>query len=132
MKKIEALIQPHKLEEVRAALIAIDVLGISISEVNALDPRRRVGWYRGRQHVAWFVRQMKIELVVDDEQVAACVAILRRGEPSADPKRSAILVMPIHHAIDPATGVRVAHAPPRAPRAVALRSAVGRAPNEEH
>ena len=134
MKKIEALIHPEKLDEIRDALLQIGVQGISICEVKALDPRQRVAWYRGRQHVVWFVPHIQIDLVVDDERVPQCIAILQRGEPSADAYRGAILVMPIHHAIHSRTGERLAHGKPpvRERRVVELRRSVMRSGKEEH
>lgn len=132
MKKIEALIQPHKLDEIRDALLELGVQGISVCEVQALDPRRRVSWYRGCQHIVWFVPHMQIDLVVDDEMVPQCIAVLQRGEPAADAYRGAILVMPIYHAVHSRTGERLAHGAPRERRVVELRRTPVRAAKEEH
>ena len=132
MKKIEALIQPAKLDEIRDALLQIGVQGISICEVKALDPRRRVGFYRGCRHVVWFIPHIQIDLVVDDDLVPDCIAVLQRGEPLADAYRGAILVMPIHRAVLSGSGERLANGTPRRRRVIALRRALARPAKEEH
>ena len=79
MKKIEAVIQPHKLEDVREALKAIGIDGMTISEVRGHGRQKgHTETYRGREYSVDLLPKVKIEMVVDDTQVSAAVdAILK-------------------------------------------------------
>jgi nitrogen regulatory protein P-II 1 len=85
MKKIEAYIQPHKLEEVKDALIAIGVNGITIMEVRGHG--RQLGHkevYRGQEYNVDLLPKVKVEVVVADsrcdESVAAITTAAKSGK----------------------------------------------------
>ena len=70
MKQIIAIIQPHRLEDVRTALIDIGVLGATVTEVRGFGRQRgHIETYRGAEYVVDFVQKNRIELAVMDDQV---------------------------------------------------------------
>lgn len=70
MKKITAIIKPHKLEEVRAALSEIDIKGMTVCEVKGFGRQKgHIELYRGTEYAVEFVVKTKLEIVVDDERV---------------------------------------------------------------
>ena len=74
MKKIEAIIQPFKLDEVKTALIGIGVEGITVSEVRGHGRQKgHTEVYRGREYSVDLLPKVKLELVVPDERVDAVV-----------------------------------------------------------
>lgn len=79
MKKIEAIIRPYKLDEVREALIEEGIKGLTISEVRGYGRQKgHTEVYRGSEYQIEFVPKIKIEIVVNDELVEKAVdAVLR-------------------------------------------------------
>jgi nitrogen regulatory protein P-II 1 len=68
MKKIEAIIKPHKLEEVKEALETAGVAGMTVSEVRGFGRQKgHTEIYRGSEYKVDFMPKLKIELVVDDD-----------------------------------------------------------------
>ena len=85
MKKIEAVIQPHKLEEVKNALVAIGVDGITVSEVRGHGRQKgHTEHYRGQEYQVDLLPKMKLEMVVpadrSDDIVSALCAAARTGK----------------------------------------------------
>jgi len=71
MKKIEAIIQPYKLDDVKEALVDIDITGLTISEVKGYG--RQQGHseiYRGAEYVVDFIPKIKIEVIVSNQDYA--------------------------------------------------------------
>ena len=69
MKKIEAIIKPFKLDEVKEALQEIDVQGITVTEVKGYGRQKgHAELYRGAEYVVDFVPKVKLEIVVEDER----------------------------------------------------------------
>lgn len=74
MKKLEAIIKPFKLEEVKAALSEIEISGMTISEVKGFGQQKgHTELYRGAEYQIDFVPKIKIEIVLDDHLVDAAV-----------------------------------------------------------
>ena len=74
MKKIEAVIKPFKLDEVREALSEIGVNGLTVTEVKGFGRQKgHTELYRGAEYVVDFLPKIKMELVVTDEMVDAAV-----------------------------------------------------------
>ena len=72
MKKIEAIIKPFKLEEVREALSALGVTGLTVTEVKGFGRQKgHTELYRGAEYVVDFLPKVKVELVVADSVVEA-------------------------------------------------------------
>jgi nitrogen regulatory protein PII len=82
MKKIEAIIRPFKLEEVKEALVEEGVRGLTISEVRGYGRQKgHTETYRGSEYRIEFVPKIKIEVIVEDSQVEKIVdAILKNGK----------------------------------------------------
>ncbi|MFT7027423.1 MAG: nitrogen regulatory protein P-II 1 [Paracoccaceae bacterium] len=85
MKKIEAIIKPFKLDEVKEALQEIGVQGLSVIEAKGFGRQKgHTELYRGAEYVVDFLPKMKIEVVLDDDQVEpaieAIVAAARTGK----------------------------------------------------
>ena len=105
MKKIEAIIKPFKLDEVKEALQDVGVQGLSVIEVKGFGRQKgHTELYRGAEYVVDFLPKVKIEVVLDDDQVEAAVdAIVAAGrtEQIGDGK---IFVSPVEQAIRIRTG----------------------------
>ena len=77
MKKIDAIIKPFKLEEVKEALASVGVQGLTISEVKGFGRQKgHTGIYRGSEYTVDFLPKIKIELVVADGQKDAAVGAI--------------------------------------------------------
>ena len=77
MKKIEAVVKPFKLDEVREALSEVGVTGLTVTEVKGFGRQKgHTELYRGAEYVVDFLPKVKIEIVLEDNQVErACEAI---------------------------------------------------------
>jgi len=74
MKKVEAIIKPFKLDEVKESLSAIGVQGITVSEVKGFGRQKgHTELYRGAEYVVDFLPKVKLEIIVRDEQVTDVV-----------------------------------------------------------
>ena len=85
MKKIEAIIRPFKLDEVKIALVNAGVVGMTVSEVRGFGRQKgQTERYRGSEYTVEFLQKLKLEIVVEDEQVDMVVdkviAAARTGE----------------------------------------------------
>ncbi len=111
MKKIEAIIRPFKLDEVKIALVNAGIVGMTVSEVRGFGRQRgQTERYRGSEYTVEFLQKLKLEIVVEDSQVDLVVdkviAAARTGE-IGDGK---IFISPIEGAIRIRTGERDAEA----------------------
>ncbi len=74
MKKVDAIIKPFKLDDVREALSAVGVTGMTATEVKGFGRQKgHTEIYRGAEYVVDFLPKVKVELVVRDDQVEACI-----------------------------------------------------------
>ena len=74
MKKIEAIIKPFKLDEVREALSEIGITGMTVTEVKGFGRQKgHTELYRGAEYVVDFLPKVKLENVVKADQVARCI-----------------------------------------------------------
>ena len=70
MKKIEAIIRPFKLEDVKIALVNSGIVGMTVSEVRGFGRQKgQVERYRGSEFTVEFLQKLKVEVVVEDERV---------------------------------------------------------------
>ncbi len=107
MKKIEAIIKPFKLDEVKEALTKLGIQGMSVSEVKGFGRQKgHTELYRGAEYVVDFLPKVKIEILLEDEKVAdvtnAIVAAARTGR-IGDGK---IFISPVEDAVRIRTGER--------------------------
>ncbi len=74
MKKIEAIVKPFKLDEVREALAEVGVTGLTVGEVKGFGRQKgHTELYRGAEYVVDFLPKIKIEVVVSDSMLDACI-----------------------------------------------------------
>jgi len=77
MKKIEAIIKPFKLEDVKDALVEMDISGMTITEVRGYGRQQgHTELYRGAEYVVDFLPKVKVELIVKAEDLDAAVAAI--------------------------------------------------------
>ena len=77
MKKIEAIIKPFKLDDVREALTEIGVTGMTATEVKGFGRQKgHTELYRGAEYVVDFMPKVKIELIISDDQVESCLGAI--------------------------------------------------------
>ena len=77
MKKIEAVIKPFKLDEVKEALQEIGIQGLSVIEVKGFGRQKgHTELYRGAEYVVDFLPKVKIEVAIDDDQVEPAIAAI--------------------------------------------------------
>jgi nitrogen regulatory protein PII len=80
MKMIEAIIQPHKLDEVKQGLSKLDVRGLTVSEVQGFDRQKgRAIQYRGAVVAPDFVPKLKLQVVVTDDQAPQVQEAIQRA-----------------------------------------------------
>ena len=105
MKKLEAIIKPFKLDEVKEALQEAGIQGLSVTEVKGFGRQKgHTELYRGAEYVVDFLPKVKIEVVLTDDMVDAAVAAIvaaARTDKIGDGK---IFVYPIEQAIRIRTG----------------------------
>ena len=74
MKKIEAIIRPFKLEDVKIALVNSGIVGMTVSEVRGFGRQKgQVERYRGSEFTVEFLQNLKVEVVVEDERVNSVI-----------------------------------------------------------
>ena len=74
MKKIEAIIRPFKLEDVKIALVNFGIVGMTVSEVRGFGRQKgQVERYRGSEFTVEFLQKLKVEVVVEDEKVNSVI-----------------------------------------------------------
>ncbi|KAB7623800.1 P-II family nitrogen regulator [Alkalilimnicola sp. S0819] len=80
MKKVEAIIKPFKLDDVREALSEIGITGMTVTEVKGFGRQKgHTELYRGAEYVVDFLPKMRLEVVVGDEQVDRCVEVITQA-----------------------------------------------------
>lgn len=82
MKKIEAIIKPFKLDDVREALADINITGMTVTEVKGFGRQKgHTELYRGAEYMVDFLPKVKLEIVVPEEQVERCIeAIMKTAQ----------------------------------------------------
>lgn len=107
MKKVEAIIKPFKLEEVKDALTEIGVYGMTVSEVKGFGKQKgHTELYRGAEYVIDFLPKLKIEVVVDDEIVEKVVEVISNSARTGRIGDGKIFIIPVEDAIRIRTGER--------------------------
>jgi nitrogen regulatory protein P-II 1 len=107
MKKIEAIIKPFKLDEVKHALTKIGVQGMTVTEVKGFGRQKgHTEIYRGAEYKIDFLAKVKIELVVSDEIVPQAIEIIERTAKTGKIGDGKIFVLPVDEVIRIRTGER--------------------------
>ncbi|PIW28341.1 MAG: transcriptional regulator [Rhodospirillales bacterium CG15_BIG_FIL_POST_REV_8_21_14_020_66_15] len=107
MKKIEAIIKPFKLDEVKEALHEVGLQGITVVEAKGFGRQKgHTELYRGAEYVVDFLPKVKIELVVDDDMVAKAVEAIQTTAQTGRIGDGKIFIIPVEEAIRVRTGER--------------------------
>src|SRR3979409_276529 len=111
MRKIQAIIKPFKLDEVKEALAEVGIQGMTVTEVKGFG---RTGGkkevYRGSAYVVDFVPKVKIEIVVPDGQVNSVIDAIERSAKTGRIGDGKIFVSPVEEAVRIRTGERAEEA----------------------
>ncbi len=105
MKKIEAIIKPFKLDEVKEALHEIGLQGITVIEAKGFGRQKgHTELYRGAEYVVDFLPKVKIELVIDDDMLERAVEAIQQAAYTGRIGDGKIFVSPVEDAIRVRTG----------------------------
>ena len=111
MKKIEAIIKPFKLEEVKDALGEIGIEGMTVSEVKGFGRQKgQTEIYRGAEYMVHFLPKVKVEVAVNDDLVSAVIEAIQTAANTGKIGDGKIFVMDIVSAVRIRTGERDADA----------------------
>jgi nitrogen regulatory protein P-II 1 len=107
MKKIEAIIKPFKLDEVKEALNDIGLKGITVLEAKGFGRQKgHTELYRGAEYVVDFLPKVKLELVIEDEMVEKAVEAIRAAAQTGRIGDGKIFVVPVEDVVRIRTGER--------------------------
>jgi nitrogen regulatory protein P-II 1 len=107
MKKIEAIIKPFKLDEVKEALQEIGIQGLSVTEVKGFGRQKgHTELYRGAEYVVDFLPKVKIEVVLSDDMLDGAIEAIVAAAKTDKIGDGKIFVMPLEEAVRIRTGER--------------------------
>ncbi|HBU26164.1 MULTISPECIES: P-II family nitrogen regulator [Synechococcus] len=107
MKKIEAVIRPFKLDDVKMALVNAGIVGMTVTEVRGFGRQKgQVERYRGSEFTVEFLQKLKLEIVVDDGQVDTVVSAVQEAARTGEIGDGKIFVTPVESVIRIRTGDR--------------------------
>jgi nitrogen regulatory protein P-II 1 len=105
MKKIEAIIKPFKLDDVKDALQGINVKGMTLTEVKGFGRQKgHTEIYRGAEYVVDFIPKVKLELILDDDVVSRVLKVLQEAARTGKIGDGKIFVLPVEEVIRIRTG----------------------------
>jgi nitrogen regulatory protein P-II 1 len=105
MKKIEAIIKPFKLDDVREALSEVGVSGLTVTEVKGFGRQKgHTELYRGAEYVVDFLPKVKLEVVVADDMVDRCIESISKAARTGKIGDGKIFVYPVEQVIRIRTG----------------------------
>ncbi|MFT4549530.1 MAG: nitrogen regulatory protein PII [Verrucomicrobiales bacterium] len=107
MKKIEAIIKPFKLEDVKEALSEIGIQGMTVTEVKGFGRQKgHTEIYRGSEYTVDFLPKVKLEIVVDDAQASEVVDTIVKTANTGKIGDGKVFVSPVEEAVRIRTGDR--------------------------
>ncbi|NCO60128.1 MAG: transcriptional regulator [Deltaproteobacteria bacterium CG_4_8_14_3_um_filter_51_11] len=105
MKKIEAIIKPFKLDDVKSAILQLGISGITITEVKGFGRQRgHKEIYRGAEYIVDFLPKIKVEVVVSDDMVEAVAEAVQKQAYTGQIGDGKIFVLPVEKAVRIRTG----------------------------
>jgi len=105
MKKVDAIIKPFKLDDVREALSEVGITGMTATEVKGFGRQKgHTELYRGAEYVVDFLPKVKIEVVVRDEQLESCIDAITSAARTGKIGDGKIFVSPVDRVIRIRTG----------------------------
>ncbi len=105
MKKVEAIIRPFKLDEVKIALVNAGIVGMTVSEVRGFGRQKgQTERYRGSEYTVEFLQKLKLEIVIEDDQVDLVVDKIVAAGRTGEIGDGKIFVSPVDQIIRIRTG----------------------------
>ena len=105
MKKVEAIIRPFKLEDVKVALVNAGIIGMTVSEVRGFGRQKgQVERYRGSEFTVEFLQKLKVEVVVDNNQVNSVIEAIAEAAKTGEIGDGKIFISPIDSVVRIRTG----------------------------
>jgi len=105
MKKVEAIIRPFKLDDVKAALVNAGIIGMTVSEVRGFGRQKgQVERYRGSEFTVEFLQKLKVEVVVDNDKVNSVIEAIREAAKTGEIGDGKIFISPIDSVVRIRTG----------------------------
>ena len=105
MKKIEAIIKPFKLDEVRESLSEVGITGLTVTEVKGFGRQKgHTELYRGAEYVVDFLPKIKVEVVLADDIVDQAVEAIVKAAPTGKIGDGKIFITPVEQVIRIRTG----------------------------
>ncbi len=105
MKKIEAIVKPFKLDDIREALSEIGITGMTATEVKGFGRQKgHTELYRGAEYVVDFLPKVRIEIVISDDQVDACIDAITQAARTGKIGDGKIFVTPVERVVRIRTG----------------------------
>ena len=105
MKKIEAIIRPFKLEDVKIALVNSGIVGMTVSEVRGFGRQKgQVERYRGSEFTVEFLQKLKVEVVVENEKVSSVIEAIAEAAKTGEIGDGKIFISSIDSVIRIRTG----------------------------
>ena len=105
LKKIEAIIRPFKLDEVKIALVNAGIVGMTVTEVRGFGRQKgQTERYRGSEYTVEFLQKLKLEIVVEDDQVEMVVDKVIQASRTGEIGDGKIFISPVAETIRIRTG----------------------------
>lgn len=105
MKKVEAIIKPFKLDEVKDAILQLGVSGMTITEVKGFGRQKgHKEIYRGAEYVVDFLPKIKIEVIVSTDMVSRVLKVIKENAYTGQIGDGKIFVLPVEKAVRIRTG----------------------------
>jgi nitrogen regulatory protein P-II 1 len=105
MKKIEAIVKPFKLDDIKEALQRLDIKGMTITEVRGFGRQKgHTEIYRGAEYIIDFIPKVKLELILDDTQVPQVLKTIQDAARTGKIGDGKIFVLPVEEVIRIRTG----------------------------
>ena len=105
MKRVEAIIRPFKLDEVKIALVNAGVVGMTVSEVRGFGRQKgQTERYRGSEYTVEFLQKLKIEVVIEDDQVDSVVERIMTAARTGEIGDGKIFISPVDQIVRIRTG----------------------------
>jgi nitrogen regulatory protein P-II 2 len=107
MKKVEAVIRPFKLEDVKFALVNAGIVGMTVSEVRGFGRQKgQVERYRGSEFTVEFLQKLKVEVVIDDDRLDAVIDAIAEAAKTGEIGDGKIFVSSVDTVVRIRTGDR--------------------------
>ena len=107
MKRIEAIVRPHKLDDIKAKLEELGIYGMTISDVRGSGRQKgKTEFYRGAEYQISLIPKIKIEITVNDEQAESLLQAIQSAAVTGEIGDGKIFVIPVEETLRIRTGER--------------------------